>query len=71
MDKFPYQALLVGKSYRQCQGINYDETFSPVTILKSIRMMLAIAAYYDYKIWKIDVKMTFLNGFLKEKIDME
>ena len=32
--------------------------------------MLAIAAYYDYEIWQMDVKTTFLNGFLKEELYM-
>ena len=45
-----YKARLVAKGFRQKQGIDYDETFSPVAMLKSIRIMLAIAAYYDYKI---------------------
>ena len=49
---------------------NYDETFSPVAMLKSIRILLAIAAFYDYEIWQMDVKTTFLNGFLNEDVYM-
>ena len=45
-----YKARLVAKGFRQKQGIDYDETFSPVAMLKSIRIMLAIAAYHDYEI---------------------
>ena len=56
-----YKARLVAKGYRQKQGLDYDKTFSPIAMLKSIRILLAIAAYYDYEIWKMDVKMTFLN----------
>ena len=41
-----------------------------VVMLKSIRMMLAIATHYDYEICQMDVKMTFLNGYLKEDIFM-
>src|SRR4051812_47892775 len=48
--------------YRQVQGVDYDETFSPVAKLKSVRILLAIAAYYDYEIWQMDVKTGFLNG---------
>jgi len=56
-----YKARLVAKCFRQIQGVDYDETFSPVTMLKSIRILLAIAAYYDYEIWQMDVKMAFLS----------
>ena len=46
-----YKARIVAKGFRQVQGIDYDETFSPVAMLKSVRIMLAIAAFYDYEIW--------------------
>ena len=46
-----YKARLVVKGYHQKQGVDYDKTYSPVAILKSIRMLLAIAAHYDYEIW--------------------
>jgi hypothetical protein len=45
-----YKARLVAKGFRQIQGVDYDETFSPVAMLKSIRIFLAIVAYYDYEI---------------------
>ncbi|WVZ71522.1 hypothetical protein U9M48_020098 [Paspalum notatum var. saurae] len=44
-----YKARLVAKGFRQIQGVDYDETFSPVAMLKSIRIFLAIAAYHDYE----------------------
>ncbi|KAL0457787.1 UNVERIFIED_CONTAM: hypothetical protein Slati_0405900 [Sesamum latifolium] len=37
---------------------------------KSIRILLAIAAWYDYEIWQMDVKTAFLNGFVEEEIFM-
>ena len=50
---------------------DYDETFSPVAMLKLVQIMLAIAAFYDYEIWQMDIKTAFLiNGFLKEEFYM-
>ena len=56
-----YKAQLVAKGFRQVQGVDYDETFSLVAMLKSVRIMLAIAAFYDYEIWQMDVKTAFLK----------
>ena len=65
-----YKARLVAKGFRQVQGVNYNETFSPVAMLKSVRIILAIAAYFDYEIWQMDVKTAFLNGNLTEDVYM-
>jgi hypothetical protein len=65
-----YKALLVAKGFRQVQGVDYDETFSPVAMLESIRIILAIAAYFDYEIWQMDVKTTFLNENPTEDVYM-
>ena len=58
------------KGFRQVQGVDYDDSFSLVSMLKSVRIMLAIAAFYDYEIWQMDVKTAFLNGYLKEELYM-
>ncbi|GJT11916.1 retrotransposon protein, putative, ty1-copia subclass [Tanacetum coccineum] len=50
--------------------VDYEETFSPVADIRAIRILIAIAAFYDYEIWKMDVKITFLNGYLDEDIYM-
>ena len=65
-----YKARIVAKTFRQVQGVDYDKIFSLVAMLKSIRIMLAIATFYDYEIWQMDVKTAFLNGFLKEELYM-
>ena len=56
------------KGFRQVQGVDYNEIFSTVVMLKSARIMLAIARFYE--IWQMDVKTAFLNGFLKEELYM-
>ena len=58
------------KGFRQVQGVDYNEIFSTVAMLKSVRIMLAIASFYDYEIWQMDVKTAFLNGFIKEELYM-
>ena len=65
-----FKARLVAKGYAQKEGIDYEETFSLVAMLKSIRILLSIAAHLDYEIWQMDVKTAFLNGHLEEDIYM-
>ncbi|KAL5823247.1 hypothetical protein ACOSQ4_021147 [Xanthoceras sorbifolium] len=65
-----YEARLVAKGYIQKEGIDYEETLSPIAMLKSIRILLSIAASLDLEIWKMDIKIAFLNGSLDESIYM-
>nr|GEU81061.1 retrovirus-related Pol polyprotein from transposon TNT 1-94 [Tanacetum cinerariifolium] len=66
-----YKARLVAKSYNQKRGIDYEEVFSPVARLETIRMIIAIAAQYRWKIHQMDVKSAFLNGLLEEEVYVE
>ena len=52
------------KGFRQVQGVDYDESFSLVSMLKSVRIMLAIAAFYE--IWQMDKKLHSLMDLLKK-----
>ncbi|GKG43132.1 retrotransposon protein, putative, ty1-copia subclass, partial [Tanacetum coccineum] len=63
-----YKARLVAKIYTQLYGVDYEETFSPVADIRAIRILIDIAAFYDYEIWQLDVKTTLLNGYLDEDI---
>ena len=69
-DTTRYKARLVIKGYEQRAGIDYEETFAPVAMLKTVRILLALAAYYDWEVHHMDVKTAFLNPFLKEKVYM-
>ncbi|GJY43062.1 retrotransposon protein, putative, ty1-copia subclass [Tanacetum coccineum] len=50
--------------------VDYAETFSPVADIRAIRILIAIATFYDYEIWQIDIKTASLNGYLNEDIYM-
>ncbi|GJU58453.1 retrotransposon protein, putative, ty1-copia subclass [Tanacetum coccineum] len=65
-----YKARLVAKGFTQTYRVDYEETFSPVADIRAIRIFIAIAAFYDYKIWQMDVKTAFLNGHLYEEFYM-
>ena len=51
-----YKARLVAKGFHEIQGVDYDETFLPVAMLKSIQILLAIDIYYDYEIQQMESK---------------
>ncbi|GKB11749.1 retrovirus-related pol polyprotein from transposon TNT 1-94 [Tanacetum coccineum] len=62
------KARLVAQGYNQQEGIDYDETYAPVARLESIRILLAYACALDFKLFQMDVKSAFLNGFINEEI---
>ncbi|GJX04187.1 retrotransposon protein, putative, ty1-copia subclass [Tanacetum coccineum] len=65
-----YIARLIANGFTQTFGVDYEETFSPVADIRAIRILIAIAVFYDYEIWQMDVKTAFLNGYLDEDIFM-
>jgi hypothetical protein len=65
------KARLVCKGYAQIEGLDYDETFSPVARLEAIRMFLAYACHKRFKVYQMDVKFAFLNGDLRKEVYME
>ncbi|GJU08776.1 retrovirus-related pol polyprotein from transposon TNT 1-94 [Tanacetum coccineum] len=62
------KARLVAQGYNQQESIDYDERYAPVARLESIRILLAIACANDFKLYQMDVKSAFLNGFINEEV---
>ncbi|KAL0353566.1 UNVERIFIED_CONTAM: Retrovirus-related Pol polyprotein from transposon TNT 1-94 [Sesamum angustifolium] len=66
-----YKARLVAKGFKQKEGIDFFYTYSPVTRITLIRVLIVVVALYDLEIHQMDVKTAFLNGELDEEIYME
>ena len=65
-----YKARLVAKGFTQKEGIDFKETFSPVSTKDSFRTIMALVAHFDLELHQMDVKTTFLNGDIDETIYM-
>jgi hypothetical protein len=62
------KARLVAQGYCQKEGIDYEETFAPVVRLEAIRILLSFAASKGFKLFEMDVKSAFLNGYIEEEV---
>nr|GEV14417.1 hypothetical protein [Tanacetum cinerariifolium] len=62
------KAQLVAKGYAQEEGIDFEESFAPVARLEAVRIFITYAAHKSFPIYQMDVKMTFLNGPVKEEV---
>jgi hypothetical protein len=66
-----YKAIFVARGFSQVEGLDYDDTFAPVTRYTSIRTIIALAASMGWKLHQMDVKTTFLNGEIEEEVYIE
>ncbi|KAL8105134.1 hypothetical protein AgCh_029065 [Apium graveolens] len=62
------KAKLLAKGYSQEEGIDYDETFAPVSRLEALRIFLAFVAHSNFKVYQMDLKSAFLNGELEKEV---
>ncbi|GAU51065.1 hypothetical protein TSUD_411780 [Trifolium subterraneum] len=65
------KARLVAQGYTQVEGLDFDETFALVARLESIRLLLGVACILKFKLFQMDVKSAFLNGYLNEEVYVE
>ena len=66
-----YKARLVARGFQQHEGVDYDETFAPVTKMKSVKLLLSLAATLNLEIKQLDFDTAFLNAPLSHKVYMK
>ncbi len=62
------KAKLGAQGFTQVKDLDFDETFAPVARIEAIRLLLAFAASKGFKLYQIDVKIAFLNGFIQQEV---
>jgi hypothetical protein len=62
------KARLMAKGYSQVEGLDFGETYAPITRLESIRILIVYATYHGFKLYQMDMKSAFLNGSIKEEV---
>ena len=65
------KARLVAKGFSQVEGLDFAETFAPVARHEAIRILLAYASHHEMKLYQMDIKSAFLNGFINELVNVD
>lgn len=66
-----HKARLVARGFSQKYGVDFDETYSPVAKLTTVKVLISLAASKGWRLWQMDVKNAFLYGDLDKEIYME
>ena len=66
-----FKAILVANGYVQKEGIDYEETFTPIAHYTSIKSVVSLAVLMGWEIHEMDVKTMFLNGVIEEEVYIE
>ena len=66
-----FKARLVAKRYTQKEGVDYTETFSPVSSKDSFRIIMPLTEHFNLELHQMDFKTAFLNGDLYEEVYMQ
>jgi hypothetical protein len=66
-----YKARMIARGYSQTYGIDYDEAFTPVTKMNTLRILISCVANFGWPLHQLDVKNVFLRGNLQEEVYME
>jgi hypothetical protein len=59
---------LIAQGYSQVEGLDFGETFAPITRFETIMILLAFAASKGFKLYQMDMKSVFLTGVIQEKV---
>ena len=65
------KSRFMAQGYTQIEGVDFDESLAPVARLESIRILISIACTMNFKLYQIDVKCAFLNGYLNKEVFIE
>ena len=66
-----YKACFVAKEFSQKEGIDYEETFTPVARYSSIQTIISLAAKMGWRVHQMDVKTAFLSRVIEEEVFIE
>ena len=64
------KAQLIAQGYSQIKGVDFGETFAPVARLEFIRLLLGLACFRTINLYQMNVKSTFLNGFITKEVQV-